>query len=135
MSFWFLVDALFLLAGCYGLSLAVKVKMSGKLEDLRRVMPQYAHPNRCKDAQGFIRTIVPWLVMFSVATIISGFLGMLQDLELPVPQMLNTAGMILFLAAAVVFLKVERDAVGKYWGEEDQPDQVREREKKKKKGK
>ena len=118
MSFWFLVDALFLLAGCYGLSLAVKVKTSGKLEDIRRVLPQYAHPNRCKDAPAFIRRILPWLVVFSVATVINGFLGM-----------------IFFVAAAVAFLKVERDAVRKYWGEEDQPDQVREKEKKKRKGK
>ena len=135
MSFWFLVDALFLLAGCYGLSLAVKVKTSGKLEDIRRVLPQYAHPNRCKDAPAFIRRILPWLVVFSVATVINGFLGMLQDLELAIPQALHAGGMIFFVAAAVAFLKVERYAVRKYWGEEDQPDQVRDKEKKKRKGK
>lgn len=135
MSFWFLVDALFLLAGCYGLSLAVKVKTSGKLEDIRRVLPQYAHPNRCKDAPAFIRTILPWLVVFSVATAVDGLLGMLQDLGMELPQMVHAAGMLFFVAAAVIFLKVERDAVRKYWGEEDQPDQVREKEKKKRKGK
>lgn len=135
MSFWFLVDALFLLAGCYGLSLAVKVKTSGKLEDIRRVLPQYAHPNRCKDAPAFIRTILPWLVVFSVATAADGLLGMLQDLGMELPQMVHAAGMLFFVAAAVIFLKVERDAVRKYWGEEDQPDQVREKEKKKRKGK
>lgn len=135
MSFWFLVDALFLLAGCYGLSLAVKVKTSGKLEDISRVMPQYAHPNRCKDAPAFIRTILPWLVVFSVATGVSGLIGMLQDLELAIPQALHIGGTVFFVVAAVVFLKVERDAVRKYWGEEDQPDQVREKEKKKRKGK
>lgn len=135
MSFWFLVDALFLLAGCYSLSLAVKVKTSGKLEDISRVMPQYAHPNRCKDAPAFIRTILPWLVVFSVATGVSGLIGMLQDLELAIPQALHAGGMIFFVAAAVAFLKVERDAVRKYWGEEDQPDQVREKEKKKRKEK
>ena len=135
MSFWFLVDALFLLAGCYGLRLAVKVKTSGKLEDIRRVLPQYAHPNRCKDAPAFIRTILPWLVVFSVATAADGLLGMLQDLGMELPQMVHAAGMLFFVAAAVIFLKVERDAVRKYWGEEDQPDQVREKEKRKRKGK
>ena len=135
MSFWFLVDALFLLAGCYGLSLAVKVKTSGKLEDIRRVLPQYAHPNRCKDAPAFIRTILPWLVVFSVATAADGLLGMLQDLGMELPQMVHAAGMLFFVAAAVIFLKVERDAVRKYWGEEDQPDQVREKEKRKRQGK
>lgn len=129
MSFWFFADALFLLAGCYGLSLAIKVKTSGKLEDIRRVLPQYAHPNRCKDAPGFIRTILPWLVVFSVATAADGFLGMLQDLGMELPQMVHAAGMLFFVAAAVIFLKVERDAVRKYWGEEDQPDEARKRAK------
>lgn len=133
MSFWFLVDALFLLAGCYGISLAVKVKLSGKLEDLRQVMPKYAHPNRCKDAQGFIDAIVPWLMVFSVITVISGLIGMLEDLGVGLPSVVSTAGTILFFVAAVLFLKVERDAIGRYWGDDDQPDQVRAQEKKAKK--
>lgn len=130
MDFWFLIDALFLLAGCYFISLAVKVKLSGDLKDLQKVMPKYAHPDRCKDKAAFIRKVSPWLVLLGVATVVNGFLSMLQDISLPVPDALHWAGMAFFIIAIVLFVKMQRDAVNQYWNEEDRPDQLSEQARK-----
>lgn len=130
MDFWFLVDALFLLAGCYLISLGVKVKLSGNLKDLQRVMPKYAHPGRCLDSDGFIRAILPWLILLGFATALNGLLSMLQDLGLSMPDIVHWASLAFFVLAAVLFLKMERDAVGRFWSEENQPDQLSEQARK-----
>lgn len=130
MDVWFLIDALFLLAGCYMISMGVKVKLSGDLKDLQRLLPKYAHPGRCKDPDGFIRSVLPWLVLFGVATAVNGLLGMAQDMALPLPSAVHWAGMAFFVVAAFLFLKCQRDAIGRCWSEEDQPDQLSEQARK-----
>lgn len=43
MSVWMVYDMVFLLCGCYGLSLCAKVRMSGRLEDRKLGLPHAVH--------------------------------------------------------------------------------------------
>lgn len=130
MDVWFLVDVLFLFAGCYLISIGVKAKLSGDLKDLKQVMPKYAHPGRCQDAQGFLQAVLPWLFLFGGATALNGLLSVLQDVEIPLPSWLHLGSLGLFAVTAVLFVLRQRDAVGKFWEEEDRPDQQMEKARK-----
>lgn len=130
MDIWFLVDVLFLFAGCYLISIGVKAKLSGDLKDLKQVMPKYAHPGRCQDAQAFLQAVLPWLFLFGGATALNGLVSVLQDMELDLPVWLHWGSLILFAVTAVLFLLRQREAVGKFWAEEDRPDQQMEQARK-----
>lgn len=43
MSVWMVYDMVFLLCGCYGLSLCAKVRMSDRLEDRKLGLPRAVH--------------------------------------------------------------------------------------------
>lgn len=115
LSLWFFIDAALMLAGFYGISLAGKARLSGKLADIKKVLPARAHPNRCKDAKAALASLLPWLTLFSAVTILAGFVSMLQDLQVPLPGPLHGVVMVAFFAAGVLFLVMEQRAIRRYW--------------------
>ena len=115
MSLWMVYDIIFLLAGCYCLSLCVKVRGSGQLEDIKLLMPKKAKPEECLDAGAFLRQIWPWMAVFSVAIIHNGAAGMLEDMHLGLPHATHMVTLGLCIAAAVAFFVVQHRAIKNYW--------------------
>lgn len=120
MSFWMIYDMIFLLAGCYGLSLCAKVSMSNDLQDIKILLPRNAKLDECLDAAGFIRKIRPWMVIFSVSVVLNGGAGMVEDMKLGLPHTVHMVTLGLCLAAAVIFFIVQRKAVNEFWEQEDE---------------
>ena len=96
---WFLVDVLFLFAGCYLISIGVKAKLSGDLKDLKQVMPKYAHPGRCQDARGFLQAVLPWLFLFWTGFFLSKLRpeGEGRELRLPLAAALGKRSLLVYL--------------------------------------
>lgn len=122
MSFWMIYDMIFLLAGCYGLSLCAKVGMSGDLQDIKLLLPRNVKLDECLDAAGFIRKIRPWMVIFSASVVLNGGVGMVEDMKLGLPHMVHMVTLGLCLAAAVVFFIMLRRAAEEFWEQEDEED-------------
>lgn len=120
MSFWMIYDMIFLLAGCYGLSLCAKVGMSHDLKDIRLLLPRVAKPDECLDADGFIRKVRPWMVLFSASIVLNGGVGMVEDMKLGLPHIVHMVTLGLCLAAAVAFFIMQRRAISEFWELEDE---------------
>lgn len=115
MSVWMVYDIIFLLAGCYGLSLCAKVRMSGQLEDIKILMPRNIKLEECLDAAGFLRRIWPWMAAFGASIVLNGLAGILEDMRLGLPHAVHMITLGLCLAAAVAFFVVQHKAVEEFW--------------------
>lgn len=115
MSLWMVYDIIFLLAGCYCLSLCVKVRGSGQLEDIKLLMPKKLEPEECLDSGAFLQRIWPWMVALGGAIVLNGAVGMLEDMHLGLPHAVHMVTLVLCIAAAVAFFVVQHRAIKNFW--------------------
>lgn len=119
MSLWMVYDIIFLLCGCYGLSLCAKVRMSGQLEDVKILMPRNVKLEECLDAGAFLKKIWPWMAAFSAAIVLNGAAGIVEDMKLGLPHAVHMVTLGICLAAAVAFFVVQHKAVEEFWEQEE----------------
>lgn len=115
MSFWMIYDMIFLLAGCYGLSLCAKVRMSGKLEEVRILMPRNIKLEECLDTGGFLKGIWPWMAAFSAAIVLNGAAGIVEDMNLGLPHIVHMVTLVLCIAAGIAYFVVQHRAIKEFW--------------------
>lgn len=122
MSLLMVYDIIFLLAGCYGLSLCAKVRMSGKLEDIKILMPRRVKLEECLDAEAFIKRIWPWMAAFGAAIVLNGAAGIVEDMHLGLPHEVHMVTLVICLAAAITFFQFQHKAVKEFWDLDDEED-------------
>lgn len=115
MSLWMVYDMIFLLAGCYCLSLCVKVRASGQLEDMKLLLPKKVKPEECLDAGAFLRQVWPWMAALGAAIVLCGAAGMLEDMHLGLPHAVHMLTLGLCIAAAAAYFVVQHRAIKCYW--------------------
>lgn len=125
MNFWLIYDLLFLLAGCYGISLYAKVSESGDLNDIKLLMPRRLKPEECLDPEDFLRRIKPWILAFSGCVIFTGAVGAMENLGLGLPHEIYMGGLGLCVAAALAFVIFMRRAADENWEQEEEEPQKR----------
>lgn len=119
-NLWMLYDAVFLMAGLYGVSLCVKVNLSKDLTDIRLLMPRDVKIEECKDAAAFVGRVLPWMLVFSLSVILTGAVSLAEDIGLGIPHWAATAMFVVCCAAAAVFFVFQRKAVGEFWDKEEE---------------
>ena len=119
MSFLMIYDIVFLLVGCYGLSICAKVGMSGDLEDIKILLPRNAKPDECLDPAAFLTRVRPWMIVFSASIVLNGAAGMLEDMKLGLPHVVHMATLGVCIAAAGAYFAIQHRAVKEFWDLED----------------
>lgn len=127
MNFWLIYDLLFLLAGCYGISLYAKVSMSGDLNDIKLLMPRKLKLEECLDPEDFLKRIKPWMLAFSGSIILTGAVGALENLGLGLPHEIYTGALGLCVAAALAFVIFMRRAADENWEQEEEEEKPKKR--------
>lgn len=113
-SFNGMIDLIIAACGIYVLYSCSVMKSTGKIQG-GMLMPKNVDLNRCKDPAGFIREIVPKLLVLGIMAFLCGAVGLVMDYTGLIPGAVYLVLMIAFLAALVWYTKVSKKIIKKYW--------------------
>ncbi len=108
MDIIILLGGLFMLYSYYLLMAKNEIK-AGVL------ISQNSANKKCKDLEGFKREIGPKLLIFSVAAVIDGIVGLLGDYVMTVPSVLYWTCYILFFVVLIWYVIASRKIERKYF--------------------
>ncbi|MBQ1680874.1 MAG: hypothetical protein II067_01530 [Agathobacter sp.] len=111
MNSIYIIDFCILAAAIYLLVVGIGMKKSGKIH--KSVMGEELIKN-CVDERAFIDAIYPWMIVFSIASLIAGIAGFLLD-YFKVISWANYPTLGLFLIVFFLFIFQYRRALKKYF--------------------
>lgn len=114
-SMFSLVDMVVVACGVYVIFLCLEMKLTGKLKQ-NMLMPKGLDVKRCRDVEGYIRTIVMKQLLLGVFAIGCGILGLLQDFGVgPVNSAVYLSSILAFAVYAVWYSFYMKKVVRKFW--------------------
>lgn len=109
-----LMDIVIAGLGIYLAVQAFEMKFSGKISSL--VVPQ-EEIKHCKDTQGYIKAIFPFMLFFALVAFAAGLIGVLCDVKvITVAKAWTYVELLLFLGALSAFTVGMRKAKDKFFG-------------------
>ncbi|MCD7954370.1 MAG: hypothetical protein LUG93_01130 [Lachnospiraceae bacterium] len=114
VSFYIMID--FLIIGC-GIYIIAQYAFMARTHELRQnmMLPKELHIARCKDVEGYIRTIGKKQLAFGIASTVCGVLSLVQDLVGSVNIYISMAAMVIFIVLCIWYGRESKKAIEKYW--------------------
>lgn len=111
-SFYMIIDFFILAYGIYVLYQCIWMIRTGKLQQ-NMTLPKDLDVNKCKDSAGYIRFIGKKQLLFGLATVICGAIGLAQDATGVYDMYLGI--MVIFILLCIWYGWVSRQATQKFW--------------------
>lgn len=114
MDSWYsLIDIFIFGCGVYLLYCYYLLKVKGEIKE-GVLLPKGTSVKKCKDKEGFIQCMAPKLLIYGIAVVLCGALGMLES-QMRFMGNWYLAIMAVFLAVTAWFAVAEKKALKKYW--------------------
>ena len=113
-SIWSVLDVIFVGAGIYDLYAWVMMKTKGEIIT-SILMSKDVELRKCKDLEGYKAYIAPRMLVFGIAAILYGAVGLVNTYVTPLPGAVYGAVMALFLAVLIWYAIATRKGVQKFW--------------------
>ncbi|MCR5144063.1 MAG: hypothetical protein K6B67_01995 [Lachnospiraceae bacterium] len=113
INFMIVFNFILLFLGVYLLYAAVKMK---KDEIIPRAFVAEEEMKSCTDEAGFARFLYPRTLVFSIASLLVGIEGVVNDMIVELNGHINIVMIIVFLAAWLYFSSALRKGRGEYCG-------------------
>ena len=109
-----LLDIIVIGAGCYVLYGCYLLMAKNEIKS-GLIISKGVNPDKCKDIEGFKKTMGPKTILFGLLAVISGGIGLYQDYVKPVPAPLYWTFYILFIVVLVWYAISCRSAEKKFF--------------------
>ena len=114
-SFYILMDMIIIAFGAYVIyQYAVMVK-TGKIQQ-NMLLPKDINVKKCKDPQGFIKYMGMKQLLFGLATLLCGGIGLVQDYTGTANQAAYLLTIGVFVAFTVWYVVAMKKAIKQFWG-------------------
>ena len=113
-SYNLLMDLVILGAGVYVLYSWLQMKRTGEIMG-GMLMPKDLNLKKCRDTAGFLKEMLPKLLLTGLVTLASGVIGVLRDQGIPVPSVIYWASYIAVFAALIGYAVYLKKLIAKYW--------------------
>jgi hypothetical protein len=109
-----IMDLIFAGAGIYALYAYVQLKTKNEFTT-SLLMSKDVEIRKCKDIEGYKAFILPKILIFGIAALLYGGVGLINTYVLPLPGMVYTAAMILFFAVLIWYAYQTKKGVQMFW--------------------
>lgn len=113
-NIWSFMDLIFAGAGLYALYAYYQMKTRGEITT-SILMSKDVDVRKCKDIEGYMRFVLPKILVFGIAAFLYGVLGLVNTYVYAVPAAVYMAGMIVFFAILVWYAFQTRKGVQMFW--------------------
>ncbi len=113
-SFYMFIDIMVVICGVY---VVYQYIMMIRTEQIREnmLLPKDINIKKCKDVQGYIKSIGPKQLAFGIAATVCGIVGIIQDMYEIVSISLSLIIMVVFVAVCIWYGVAAKKAVDKFW--------------------
>ena len=111
---WSIMDLLFAGAGLYAIYAYYLLKTKGEITT-SILMSKDVDIRKCKDIEGYKRFVAPKSLIFGIAALLYGIVGLVNSYVSPIPGAVYAAVMVLFFAILVWFAFQTRKGVQMFW--------------------
>lgn len=113
-SVWSIMDIIFTGAGIYALYAYVLLKTKGEITT-SILMNKDVDIRKCKDIEGYKRFVAPKMLIFGIAAVLYGVLGLVNTYVSPVPQTFYFGAMGVFFVILIWFAFQTKKGVELFW--------------------
>ena len=114
-DFYLIMDMLISAAGVYVVVQYIMMIKSGKVQQ-NMLLPKDVDAKKCKDPAGYIKYIGSRQLVFGLAAVLCGVLGLIQDVTKASYGIVSMIGTVIFLVCTVWYAAGMRKAMAEYWG-------------------
>ena len=111
---WSIMELLFAGAGLYAIYAYYLLKTKGEITT-SILMSKDVDIRKCKDIEGYKAFVAPKILIFGIAALLYGILGLVNSYVSPIPGALYASAMVLFFAVLVWFAFQTRKGVQMFW--------------------
>ncbi len=108
------IDIIIIICGGYVLYVYYLLKMKGEIKE-SLLLPKDISAAKCKDKTAYIAEISPKVLIYGVAVVIFGILGLSESQWGLLGYNIYLVVLLAFAVATVWFARVSKKAVKKYW--------------------
>lgn len=114
-SFYLIMDLIFTACGVYVIYHSILMMATKELRQ-NMMFPKDLDIKKCQDVPGYIRAVGIRQLVFGIAAMICGLIGIIQDRTGDVSVVVTFALIALFLAAAIWYGVAMKKAMVQFWG-------------------
>ena len=109
-----LMDVLILASGAYILYAWYLLAFKNEAKE-GVIMPEDVNIKKCRDFEAFKRYLAPRTLVFGLAAVASGGIGLYQDYVRPIPSVIYWVLYLVFFAAVVWYILAAKKAMKEYF--------------------
>ena len=113
-SYNLIMDLVILAAGAYVLYSWFQMKRTGEIMG-GMLMPKGLDLKKCKDKAGFLKEMLPKLLITGLITLASGIIGAVNDQVTRVPSAVYWISYVAVFAALIAYAVYLKKLIAKYW--------------------